>query len=956
MASAWVECVRYRLALCFLLGVLLAPSSVAQTTLYVDDNTCPATGDGSLGNPYCKIQDAICFLKNGSLAGTVMVKPGSYNEAVRVFPGISLVSTDGPAVTAIDPTGKACILADCTVGTATPCSAVYFSSNNNPAGERLEGFRLTGGKGLNQTNCGGCNAQIGGGLLIFASSPVITRNEIVNNTLSPASSQTQDFYGAGIYIQSFGSDQTFQQARPTITQNLISGNTADPPSGTTNNPSYAFGGGVYAGWRSLPTIRENTIENNRAGTGTTEKQFASGGGISNYSLASSPVPLVARNLIRDNHAGDSGGGIGLGEIDSDDNGVNEPSAGDLENNQIVENESFFGGAIKSGTTLVRSRNNTIADNFVSGLNAPPNNPKGGAVFTDVTDNASQQLFMANDIVAFNEAAGTGDGGGLYVNTGSNPTVRYTDLHGNTPNNTAGASFTGSNNLDLDPLFVDRTPATRNYHLQPTSPLIDAGNNPDAALTPDYDGAPRIQNSNPYGYGTAKVDLGAFELSPDTDGDSLPNWQDDDDDGDGSLDASDCAPLAMSVNQVPDKVGNTLTLSKTGATLSWARSRQGHTYDVYRGDLDPGQPWTYNETCLVQETPDANATDNATPLSGKGFYYLVSARNSCGKSAASTNSGGQDHTPSSPCSSPQANSDSDGLRDLDDNCGRVANASQSDGDADTVGDACDNCPSMANTGQQDPDGDSRGDACDNCASVANSDQLDTDVDAVGDACDNCVSVANPSQTNTDGDTLGDACDPDDDNDGVLDAPDNCPLVANASQTDTDGDLQGDACDPDDDNDGVLDATDNCPLVVNPIQTDTDGDLQGDACDPDDDNDGVLDVSDCAPLDASASSPPMEIAGVLVDKAGATRLSWTGQGSGFRYDVTGGRLSALRSNGNESDATCLRNDETLTSWDDTRPDPTPGDGYYYLVRSQNACGNGGYGQHSSGTDRSPGSDCP
>ena len=56
---------KFRLALtsltllALLLSVFGAMLVTAQTTWYVDDDTCPAVGDGSAGNPFCKIQDAI---------------------------------------------------------------------------------------------------------------------------------------------------------------------------------------------------------------------------------------------------------------------------------------------------------------------------------------------------------------------------------------------------------------------------------------------------------------------------------------------------------------------------------------------------------------------------------------------------------------------------------------------------------------------------------------------------------------------------------------------------------------------------------------------------------------------------------------------------------------------------------------------------------------------------------
>ena len=71
------------------------------------------------------------------------------------------------------------------------------------------------------------------------------------------------------------------------------------------------------------------------------------------------------------------------------------------------------------------------------------------------------------------------------------------------------------------------------------------------------------------------------------------------------------------------------------------------------------------------------------------------------------------------------SDSDGWRDVDDNCPAVANADQADQDHDTIGDACDN----------DRDGDNHPNDNDNCPAVANADQADQDHDTIGDACDN-----------------------------------------------------------------------------------------------------------------------------------------------------------------------------------------------------------------------------
>ena len=238
----------------------------------------------------------------------------------------------------------------------------------------------------------------------------------------------------------------------------------------------------------------------------------------------------------------------------------------------------------------------------------------------------------------------------------------------------------------------------------------------------------------------------------------------------------------------------------------------------------------------------------------------------------------------------ADTDQDGVGELDDNCPDVSNPDQADADGDGIGDACDpdadtdsdgvpnsadNCVDEENPDQLDTDSDGEGDACDddddndgildvddNCILVANPGQEDQDNNGIGDACDddldgdgvsgdadNCPEDSNPDQIDTDMDGEGDVCDDDDDNDGILDADDNCVLVANAGQEDRNSNDIGDACD-DPDGDMVVDADDNCPDDANPNQANQDGDDEGDVCDDDDDNDGITDAEDNCPLTANA----------------------------------------------------------------------------------------------------------
>ena len=117
--------------------------------------------------------------------------------------------------------------------------------------------------------------------------------------------------------------------------------------------------------------------------------------------------------------------------------------------------------------------------------------------------------------------------------------------------------------------------------------------------------------------------------------------------------------------------------------------------------------------------------------------------------------------------------------------------------------------------------------------------------------------------------------------------------------------------------------------------------------------------CDPTSSSFGWSPAfvpEVQGVTLGKTDMTRLSWPDLGAGFVYDVAGDLVSILQSTGGVESATCLADDVPITTWVDPRPDPAAGDAYYYLVRSQSACGDGSYGFATSGDERQPTIGCP
>jgi len=134
-----------------------------------------------------------------------------------------------------------------------------------------------------------------------------------------------------------------------------------------------------------------------------------------------------------------------------------------------------------------------------------------------------------------------------------------------------------------------------------------------------------------------------------------------------------------------------------------------------------------------------------------------------------------------------------------------------------------------------------------------------------------------------------------------------------------------------------------------------DLVLNAWDIDDyDRDTASDDEDCALADPGAFAVPVEIASLVVRPiaGGDAGLSWPSlaetAGVGTRYDVVTGRLSVLRTDETFVAASCLANDLPAPFFDDDRGQPPPGDGDYYLVRGQNACGPGSFGDSTLAPD--------
>jgi hypothetical protein len=103
------------------------------------------------------------------------------------------------------------------------------------------------------------------------------------------------------------------------------------------------------------------------------------------------------------------------------------------------------------------------------------------------------------------------------------------------------------------------------------------------------------------------------------------------------------------------------------------------------------------------------------------------------------------------------------------------------------------------------------------------------------------------------------------------------------------------------------------------------------------------------------PPAEVTGVGLSGAVGTTLTWQALPGGVAYDVDSAVLSDLRLSGT-AEAVCLADDVPGASYVDVRPNPPPGDGFYYLIRAQTPCGTGTFGTASGGAERLPAEGCP
>jgi hypothetical protein len=379
---------------------------------------------------------------------TVLVAPGTYPEHIDF---------KGKAITVTSQSGRP---EDTIIDAGNADSVVLFISGEE-RDSVLNGFTLQNGRAPSTGSPEG-----GGGIVIRESSPKITNNIIRNNHAC---------IGAGIGIFS---------GSPLIQLNTITGNINDVCN------IGGEGGGIYisgAGEGSSAEILDNVISNNVS---------AAGGGIRIFGLLTAfglrTFPIIKRNVIKGNLVpapGQSNSGAGGGIY------MSGYVAAQIVQNLITGNQANDGGGIASLFTDSFIVNNTIADNDGS--------TRGSGIYVYEPPG---RLRLTNNIIVAKPGQS-----GVYCTRSGSLAARSNNIFSPLGPAYGGAcpDMTGTNgNISADPQFAN--PTQGDYHLQVSSPSIDAGDNTAPNLPDtDPDGDPRILDGD--GDGTATIDIGVDEF-------------------------------------------------------------------------------------------------------------------------------------------------------------------------------------------------------------------------------------------------------------------------------------------------------------------------------------------------------------------------------------------------------------------------------------------------------------
>lgn len=392
---------RICLTISIFLSAIVGPAQAATITV----------GSGA-GYDFDTIQAGIDAAVDGD---TVLVAPGEYVISEPV-------TFRGKAITVISEAGRD----ETTIRMGTPVdpkrASVVVFENNETAASVLDGFTITGGGGLWESEYGTWG---GGGIEFYASSGTVRNCAIVRNKITTGG-------GGGV--------DCWHNSTPTVINCIIRGNSA--PNG----------GALLCGQNSAVTVTDCVVRDNSSTEG--------GGGVACWQNS---LATLTNCIIRGNTSGGEGGGVACWEN----------STVTMTDCVIKSNKGYdyFGGGVYVGHSSATLTNCVIARNTVA--------LGGGGVACSYPD-ASLTI---NNCTIWGNSGGASYGGGGVLCRNASATVTNSIIWGNTspkgpeisvedPSSTltivysnvaggqTGVSVEGSctlnwgaDNIDTDPLFA-----------------------------------------------------------------------------------------------------------------------------------------------------------------------------------------------------------------------------------------------------------------------------------------------------------------------------------------------------------------------------------------------------------------------------------------------------------------------------------------------------------------------
>ena len=236
----------------------------ATEPMVADAITGTSGGNGTIGNPFLSLQDAI-----DNAQQCVIALPGTYREPIDLDGNsIDVWGVEGADYTIIDAT-----MPTCTASNPTACGPAVTIASGTGAAPTLHGFTITGGSGqvsssTSSTTCANSSASstglntctvtvyeyCGGGLYIDGDDPVISDVVLRDNTL-PDFAQTSVGSFTQYWLYSYGGGACVRNSAASFDGVDVYGNFADQ------------GGGIYASDAASLSFEQGVVFDNTATDG-----------------------------------------------------------------------------------------------------------------------------------------------------------------------------------------------------------------------------------------------------------------------------------------------------------------------------------------------------------------------------------------------------------------------------------------------------------------------------------------------------------------------------------------------------------------------------------------------------------------------------------------------------------------------------------------------------------------